>query len=98
MVQKQNYITETQFTIYSELILFREELCDRLLVSEFMDNYYLVGMPSLSLNTQDKSVYDRAKYLYAVSVLVYRELYWDEALHEVYKDIVGKLAHFFKFV
>ena len=40
-----------------------------------MDKYYMIGVPSLSVNNQDKSVYERAKYLYAVSILVYKENY-----------------------
>ena len=60
-----------------------------------MDEYYIIGIPLLSINEEK---YKRVKYLYAVSILVYREYYWDQNLHGVYKEIVGKLAQFFKFV
>jgi len=50
-----------------------------------MDKYYLIGVPSLSVNVGDKNVYERAKYLYAVSVLVYKERYLDEIDHSIYK-------------
>jgi hypothetical protein len=98
VIQDQPHITESQFTIYSELILFREELCGLLLVTELMDKFYLIGVPLLSVNTQEKPVYERAKYLYAVSILVYKEKYLHELHNEIYKDIAQKLGHFFKYV
>lgn len=73
-------------------------MCGHFLVSEFMDKYYVIGIPSLSHNTQDRNVYERAKYLYAVSVLVQKDYYNNQCGREVYKEIVGKLAHFFKFL
>ncbi len=43
-----------------------------------MDRYFLVGVPLLSRNKEGKTVYERAKYLYAVSILVKKEYYLDE--------------------
>lgn len=55
--------------------------------------YHRLGIPSLSYNT---SVYERAKYLYAVSVLVEKGRFLNGRM--LYREIVDKLGRFFKFI
>lgn len=97
-VPTDTVLTKEQFALYSDLILPREELCDRILAIEFKDDYFLVVKPLLSKNKNNEEIYKREKYIYSVSILVNKSDYLDQVKQPLYKHIVTKVAHFLKII
>lgn len=87
-----------QFLIYDDLILPKEELCGHFIALQVMEDYFLLGVPSLSENTSEKRPYGRSKYVYGVHILVERQEYLDKAKRPKYVEMAKKLSYFFKFM
>lgn len=80
-------LTPEQFKLYSGLIQPREELCDRVLAVEFLDEYYLVACPQVSKSREwdEKITYDRANFIYSASILVAKADFLQKGQQALYK-------------
>lgn len=58
-VPEQSVLTAEQFNLCSDLILPREELCEKIIAIEYKKEYILLGMPSLSTNKPHDKIYHR---------------------------------------
>lgn len=98
-VPELSILTQEQFNLCSDLILPREELCEKIIAIEYKKDFILLGMPSLSVNKPNDKRYHREKYIYSVSILVKKEDYTGlVAKQNLYKEIIRKLAYYFKFL
>ena len=78
------------------MILPREELCNRTLAIEFREDYFLVVRPLLSINCETDTTYTREKYIYSLALVVDKEEYLQSKKQPLYKQMVCKLAEFFR--
>lgn len=58
----------------------------------------MVMKPLLSKNKEWDKTYKREKYIYSISILVSKTAYLNKVTQPLYKEIVSKIAQFFKFI
>ncbi|EWS73186.1 nitrogen permease regulator-like protein (macronuclear) [Tetrahymena thermophila SB210] len=81
------------FDQIQDFVIPKDELCGKLIITEFRQHYYVLGLPILLRNKEKEKIYSREKYIFNICIMVRKEQYLSRKFW--YQEITRKLAFFF---